>query len=128
MKHAIKTSSIVMLVVALTFGAAAFAASERKSSTTGTFVNGTGQAVLGLQVKLSSPAIVVTDNAGRAGPFGDISGNDTAFVKFSNPAEAIEPSDKLELSFKSYKKSLSITVWWWVGEDGKRVGDKNKNK
>jgi len=128
MKHTIKPYWIAVLIVTLACGAAAFAAGSRKSSATGNFVNDTGQVVYGLEVKLSSPALVVTDDSGRAGPFGDISGNDTAFVKFSNPAEALEPSDKVQLTFKSYKKSLSITVWWWVGEDGKRIGDKNKGK
>jgi len=128
MRQAIKVYWMVALIVALSFGAAASSNKDRKSSATGAFVNGTGQAVYGLEVKLSSPALVVTEASGRAGPFGDISGNDTAHVKFSNPAKAIEPSDKIELTFKSYKKSLSVTVWWWVGEDGKRIGDKNKNK
>ena len=130
MQRTAKPYRIIILIVILACGVAVSAAASgaRKSSTTGAFVNDTGQPVHGLQVKLSSSAIVVTDATGRAGPFGDISGNDTSSVKFSNPAEPVEPSDEIELTFKSYKKSLNITVWWWVGEDGKRVGDKNKVK
>ena len=99
---------------------------ERKSTASYKFVNASEQAAHGLHVKLSSPAIVVTTEDGKAGPFGNVSGNDTSHIVLGNPGDAISAGDTVELSFKSYKKQLRATGWWWVDERGKRVGDKQK--
>jgi hypothetical protein len=126
MRQWVRGLVVLMAVVALV-GASAFdcvAQPERKSSATGTFVNQSGAVVNGLVVKLTSPSIVVTDEKGYAGPFRNISGNDTAQITLANPAEPIADGDKIELTFASNKKSLSITTWWWIDAKGKRIGKK----
>ena len=68
----------------------------------------------------------MTTDDGKAGTFGNVSGNDTAHVKLSNPDAPIAVGDTVELTFKSYKKKLKITGWWWTDEKGKVVGKKQK--
>jgi hypothetical protein len=130
MKHWVKGLLVITVIVALVgVSAPADAAKkvkERTSSATGTFVNQSGEVAHGLAVKLSSSAIVLVDEKGHAGPFRDISGNDTSHLVMLNPSEPIAGEEKLELTFASYEKSLKITTWWWVDAKGKRIGKKQK--
>jgi hypothetical protein len=100
---------------------------ERKGQVTQTFANDSGAPAHGLRISLSEPAIVETDDEHRAGPFGNVQGNDSAEVVLTNPDTPIEASGSLELTFRSYKPKLKVKSWVWLDEKGKRLGQKNKN-
>jgi len=130
MKHWVKGLLVMTVMVALVGisvpADAAKKVKERKSTASGTFINQSGEVAYGLAVKFSSPAIVIVDEKAHAGPFGNVSGNDTAHIVMTNPSEPIAGDEKIELTFASYEKSLKITTWWWVDAKGKRIGTKQK--
>jgi len=99
---------------------------ERMGQVTQTFINNTGGMVSGLCVTLSAEAIVVTDDDRRAGPFGNIAGNESKKITLTNPTALIADSESLELTFRSYKATLKLKSWWFLNEEGKRIGDKIK--
>jgi hypothetical protein len=100
---------------------------ERKGQVTQTFVNNSGAPAYGLRISLSAEAIVETDDEHRAGPFGNVQGNDSKELILTNPDEPLEDAGSLELTFRSYKPKLEVKSWVWLDEKGKKLGKKNKS-
>ncbi len=125
MKRGAVILALAVLMVAVV-GQVAVAKKEYKGQVSHSFVNGTGQDVVGLQIQLSTSAMVVTGDDGRAGPFGNIKGNDSASILLTNPSDPVANGDKVDLQFRSYSNKLSVAKWWWVDAKGKRVGQKQK--
>jgi len=130
MKH---TSRVVigLTLMALMLGGWSLSLAQKKvkaytSQVGHTFVNAESGPVNGLQVVISAQGIVETESeSGHAGPFRNVSGNETSTIVMSNPTEPVAVGDKVELVFKSYNKNLKIKSWWWTDEKGKRIGKKN---
>lgn len=94
-----------------------------------TFVNGEALPAHGLVVTLSNKGEVRTNpDNGAAGPFRNVSGNDSDKIEMTNPTEPIAGGGegKVDLIFRSKQKKLAVTGWWWVDEKGKRIGKKQK--
>ncbi|MDX1388091.1 MAG: hypothetical protein R3344_02825 [Acidobacteriota bacterium] len=120
---------VIVLAVALAGAGSVEAAKkikERKGQVAYTFTNQTGVAAYGLVVTLSDKSIVVYGDDNRAGPFGNVKGNDTSKLTMTNPHEPIPESGQIDLTFQSYSKSLKVSQWWWLDSKGKRLGDKQK--
>ena len=117
---------VVALVVTVQPVEAAKKIKERKGQIIQTFTNNSGQQAYGLVVTLNSKAIVAVGDDNRAGPFGNVSGDDTSKITLGNPKSPVEVSGTVELTFRSYSANLKISKWWWTNAAGKRIGDKNK--
>jgi hypothetical protein len=95
-----------------------------------TFANGEQVAPQGLVVALSAEATVVTDAEGAAGPFRNVRGNGTAKITLTNASTPITAAggenSSVELVFRTQKKKLAVSSWWWIDERGKRIGQKQK--
>jgi len=92
-----------------------------------TFINEEAEPVVGLHIELSSPAEIVLDANGQAGPFKNIQGFGSKKIILTNPASVIPASgegSKIELLFRTQKKNLAVSKWWWLDEQGKPVGKK----
>ena len=99
---------------------------EYKGQATHKFVNEAGEPAFGLQVTLSAAGIVVTGDDNRAGPFGNMSGNDTSTLRLTNPTEPVAAAGTFDLTFRSYNAKLTIKSWRWLNEKGKKIGQKQK--
>ncbi len=129
MKHASRMVGIVMVVVlAAVVGqvGAGKKVKEYKGQATHKFVNEAGEPAYGLEISLSAAGIVVTGDDNRAGPFGNMSGNDTSTLRLTNPTEPVAAAGSFELTFRSYNSKLKINSWQWLNEKGKKIGQKHK--
>lgn len=117
---------LTILTVLVLFVATTVPASDARSQTAGTFTNQAQEAAHGLHVVLSAAAKVMIDGDGMAGPFKGVSKNGTSHIILSNPADLVQPGDKIELSFSSQAKKLDIKKWWWVDAKGKKLGAEQK--
>jgi hypothetical protein len=125
MKQITRTLGIVVAIVLMAGTLPVDAAKEMKGQVAHNFINNSGELAYGLSVKLSTKAIVVMED-NRAGPFGNVSGNNTTEFSFGNPTEPITLSEGVELTFRSTNPKLKITTWWWTDAKGKRLGKKQK--
>jgi len=126
---AVSVIALALLLAPVCTLAAAQKIKAYKGQAGRTFVNTEPVPADGLHVTLSGKGDVVTDNAtGAAGPFRNVRGNDTNHVIMTNPKDPIagEGEGKVELMFRTYQKKLEITGWWWVDQNGKRIGKKQK--
>jgi hypothetical protein len=94
-----------------------------------TFTNEEAEPVVGLHVALSSPAEIMLDENGHAGPFRNVQGNGNKKIILTNPKAVIPTSgegNQVELTFRTQKKELKVSQWWWLDEKGKPIGKKKK--
>jgi hypothetical protein len=94
-----------------------------------TFTNEETEPVVGLVVQLSKPAEIMLDENGHAGPFKNIKGNGSKKIIVTNPGAVIPASgdgNKVELTFRTQKKQLEVSKWWWLDAKGKPIGKKKK--
>ena len=131
MKHVCRMVGIVMVVVLAAVVGQVGAdrkvkVKEYKGQATHKFVNEAGEPAYGLEISLSAAGIVVTGDDNRAGPFGNMSGNDTSTLRLTNPTEPVAAAGTFELTFRSYNAKLMIKSWQWLDEKGKKIGKKQK--
>jgi hypothetical protein len=100
-----------------------------KAQSSYTFTNEEAEPVVGLHIVLSSPAEIILDDNGQAGPFKNVQGNGSKKIILTNPTAVIPAAgedNKVELMFRTQKKELKISKWWWLDEKGKTIGKKKK--
>lgn len=102
-----------------------------KAQTAYTFNNAEPTPAQGLCVVLSAPATVLKDEStGAAGPFRNVTGNRTTKIVLTNSESPVDPAggenSSVDLVFRSHKSKLAVKSWWWLDENGKRIGKKQK--
>ena len=138
-----KSLSVVVALCALVFALTSVDTAEArkkkvrvtpyKAQTTFSFHNEEGREVYGLTVRLNRKAVAHTDpQTGFAGPFRNIRGNGTSRLRLANPAAPIAAGQaaggEVTVTFRSEKKKLRVTTWWWTDQRGKPVGVKKSGK